>query len=54
MMSIRSVTSVLAVSTNRSAWAFALGPRGGILQRATPTSAITASNAAVNCPARAS
>jgi hypothetical protein len=29
---MRSVSSVRAVSTNRSAWAFARGQRGGILR----------------------
>src|SRR5258706_9280364 len=51
-MSMRSVTSLRAVRTNLSAWAFARGVRGGILQTVMPASASTASKAAVNCPAR--
>jgi hypothetical protein len=47
-MSIRSVTSLRTVRTNRSAYAFARGLRGGILHTAMPASASTASNAAVN------
>src|SRR5439155_5867703 len=51
-MSIRSVTSVRTVSTNLSAYAFARGQRGGIFTTSTPAPARTASNDAVNCPAR--
>ena len=49
---IRSVTSVRTVNTKRSAKQFARGHRGGILTTSMPASAMTASNEAVNCPAR--
>jgi hypothetical protein len=49
-MSIRSVTSVRAVSTNRSAIAFARGLRGGIFTAWIPVLARTASNDVVNLP----
>ena len=51
-ISIRPVTSVRAVSTNRCAQAFARGLRGGIFTASMPALARTASNEAVNCPAR--
>jgi hypothetical protein len=51
-MSIRSVTSVRAVRTNRSAKAFARGLRGGIFTARILAAARTASNESVNCPAR--
>jgi hypothetical protein len=47
-MSIRSVTSARAVSTNRSAKAFARGLRGGIFTASMPAAARTASNDAVS------
>src|SRR6266576_4458812 len=50
-ISIRSVTSARAVSTNRCAYGFARGLRGGIVKASMPTLARTASNEAVNCPA---
>src|SRR3954471_5486964 len=49
---MRSVTSVRTVNTRRSAKQFARGHRGGILTTSMPASAKTASNEAVNCPAR--
>ncbi len=51
-MSIRSVISVRAVSTDLAAWAFARGLRGGIFTAAMPVLASTASKDAANCPAR--
>ena len=51
-ISIRSVTSALTVRTQRSAYAFARGLRGGILTTSIPALASTASKAPVNCPAR--
>jgi putative transposase len=48
----RSVSSVLTGSTNRLAKQFARGQRGGIFTMSIPASAMTASNAAVNPPAR--
>jgi len=51
-ISIRSVTSARTVRTRRLAWAFARGLRGGIFTALMPTSARTASNDVVNCPAR--
>jgi hypothetical protein len=50
-MSMRSVISLRAVRTNLSAYAFALGLRGGILQTVTSASASTASKVSVNWPA---
>src|SRR6266508_1810878 len=50
-ISMRSVTSLRTVSTNLSAYAFALGLRGGILHTVMPASASTASNVLVNWPA---
>jgi hypothetical protein len=47
-ISIRLVSSVLAVSTNLSAEQFAREQRGGIVTTWIPTSARTASNDAVN------
>jgi hypothetical protein len=47
-MSIWSVTSLRAVSTNRSAKAFARGDRGGIVTARIPEPARTASKEAVN------
>jgi len=52
MISIRSVTSVRTVSTKRSEKAFARGLRDGTFTTSTPDVARTASNDAVNCPAR--
>src|SRR5437764_4341387 len=49
---MRSVSWVLLVRTDRSAKQVARGHRGGILTTWMPTSARTASNDAVNCPAR--
>src|SRR6266851_9435463 len=49
-MSIRSVTSALAVRAHLSAYAFAFGLRGGIFTTSIPAPDSTASNAAVNCP----
>jgi hypothetical protein len=46
------VTSVRAVSTNRSAKAFARGLRGGIFTAWILAAARTASNESVNWPAR--
>ena len=46
------MSSVLAVSTKRSAKQFARGHRGGILMVSIPAPARTASNDAVNWPAR--
>jgi hypothetical protein len=45
---MRSVTSLRAVRTNLSAYAFARGLRGRILQTMTPASARTVSKASVN------
>ena len=50
--SLRSATSVRAVSTNLSAQAFARGLRGGIFTASIPSSTRTVSNDSVNCPAR--
>jgi hypothetical protein len=47
-ISMRLVSSVLAVSTNLSAKQFARGQRAGIFAMWIPTSARTASNDAVN------
>src|SRR5436189_142467 len=44
--------SARALSTNRSAYAFARGLRGRIFKASMPVLATTASNEAVNCPAR--
>ena len=49
---MRSVSSVLAVRTKRSAKQFARGQRGGIFTVSIPAPAMTASNVVVNCPAR--
>src|SRR5512133_807604 len=49
---MRSVSSVLAVSTKRSAKQFARGQRGGICAVSIRAPARTASNDAVNWPAR--
>src|SRR6266508_4167494 len=44
-ISMRSVTSLRTVSTNLSAYAFALGLRGGILHKVMPASASTGCDA---------
>ena len=49
---MRSVSSVLAVRTKRSAKQFARGHRGGIFTVSIPAPARTASNEVVNWPAR--
>src|SRR5688572_25613590 len=49
---MRSVTSVLAVSTKRSAKQLARGQRGGIFTMSIRAPARTASKAVVNWPAR--
>src|SRR4051794_25234319 len=49
---MRSVSSVLAVRTKRSAKQFPRGHRGGILTVSMPAPARTASKAVVNWPAR--
>ena len=51
-ISIGSVTSVRAVSTNLSAQAFARGLGGGMFTASMPASARTGSNGAGSCPAR--
>ncbi len=51
-LSIGPVTSVRAVSTNRSATASARGLRGGIFTAWVPGVARTAPDESVNCPAR--
>ena len=51
-ISIRPVTCVRAVRTNRSASAFARGLRGGIFTASMPAPARTAPEDSVNCPAR--
>src|SRR3954447_15342650 len=49
---MRSVSSVLTVSTKRSAKQFARGQRGGIFTLSMPAPVSTASNELVNWPAR--
>src|SRR6187551_1143757 len=51
-MRMRSVSSLLTVKTKRSAKQFARGHRGGIFTASIPAPARTASNDAVDWPAR--
>src|SRR5262245_64642658 len=51
-MSSRSVHSARTLRTNRSAYACALGERGGVLTTSMPSAASTASNEPVNLASR--